>query len=98
MRKWIPMRSSSTDRAFPCLTIGYGSVQSVASLAVLSKVEMNIEFFYIQVFFQCKFTLTFVFPLTFREKGEKNNLPSLSSQNEHVERDPIIPVVLSGQN
>ena len=36
--------SSSTERAFPRLTVGYGSVQSVASLAVLSKVEMIKEF------------------------------------------------------
>jgi hypothetical protein len=38
------MRSSSTERAFPRLTVGFGSVQPVASLAVLSKVEMNKEF------------------------------------------------------
>ena len=49
------MRCSSTERAFPRLTVGYGSVQSVAPLAVLSKLEMNIEFLYIQVFFQCQF-------------------------------------------
>jgi hypothetical protein len=47
------MRCSSTERAFPRLTVGYGSVQPVTPLAVLSKLEMNS----IQIFFQCQFQI-----------------------------------------
>ena len=87
------MRCSSTERAFPRLTVGYGSVQSVASLAVLSKVEMNKEFILYSNLFPVPVSnssspFTSLFGKRTVERYEQSPF-SYESNTQHVENGPI---------